>query len=89
MEMIMSIIEKVKNVLVVEGREASAKQMAAWFNTTPNSIASRVSELRNEAGFAIYANKRTDSKGRVTTFYRLGTPSRAVVAAGYRALNAA
>jgi predicted ArsR family transcriptional regulator len=85
----MSILDKVFNVLVVEGREASAKQMATWFGTTPNSIASRVSELRCNEGFAIYANKRTDSNGRTTTFYRRGTPARAVVAAGYRALAAA
>ena len=39
-------------------------------------------------GFAIYANQNTDTKGRTKTFYRLGTPSRAVVAAGYRALAA-
>lgn len=86
----MSILDKVFNVLVVDGREASAKQMASWFGTTPSSISARVSELRTNEGFAIYANKRTDSNGRTTTFYRLGTPTRAVVAAGYRALaNAA
>jgi predicted transcriptional regulator len=45
-----------------------------------------VSDLRYE-GFALYANKRKDSKGRMTTKYRLGTPSRAIVAAGYRALS--
>jgi predicted ArsR family transcriptional regulator len=44
-----------------------------------------VSDLRYE-GFAIYANKHTDTKGRTTTKYRLGTPSREIVAAGYRAL---
>lgn len=44
-----------------------------------------VSDLRYE-GFAIYANKRTDSKGRTSTKYRLGTPSREIIAAGYRAL---
>ena len=82
----MSIFDKVFNVLVVEGREASAKQMASWFGTTPNTIAARVSELRTQEGFAIYANERVDSKGRTSTFYRVGTPRRAVVAAGYRAL---
>ena len=86
----MSILDKVYNVLVVEGREATAKQMAAWFGTTPNTISARVSELRTQEGFAIYANKRTDSKGRSATFYRMGNPTRSVVAAGYRALaNAA
>lgn len=44
-----------------------------------------VSDLRYE-GFALYANKRKDSKGRMTTKYRLGAPSRKIVAAGYRAL---
>jgi len=40
-------------------------------------------------GFAIYANESTDTKGRVKIKYRLGRPSRAVVAAGYKALAAA
>ena len=44
----MSIFEKVFTVLVVEGRQASAKQMASWFGTTPNTIAARVSELRTQ-----------------------------------------
>ncbi len=44
-----------------------------------------VSDLRFQ-GYAIYANQHKDTKGRVTTKYRLGTPSRAVVAAGYKAL---
>jgi hypothetical protein len=86
--MIMSLIDKVFNLVVVEGREVSAKQMASYFGTSTSSIAARISELRTREGFAIYANKRTDTKGRVTTFYRHGTPSRAVVAAGYRALAA-
>ena len=45
-----------------------------------------VSDLRF-SGFAVYGNPRKDSKGKVVTKYRLGTPSRAVVAAGYRALS--
>lgn len=82
----MSVFDKVFNLLVVEGREASAKQMASWFGTTTGTISARVSELRTQEGFAIYANKRTDSKGRTSTFYRAGNPTRAVVAAGFRAL---
>ena len=38
------------------------------------------------AGYAVYANQHKDTKGRVTTKYRIGRPSRAIVAAGYRAL---
>jgi predicted ArsR family transcriptional regulator len=45
-----------------------------------------VSDLRFQ-GFAIYANRHTDTKGRVSTKYRIGRPTRAVVAAGYRALS--
>ena len=37
-------------------------------------------------GFAIYLNNRTNSVGQTYKKYRLGTPTRAVVAAGYRAL---
>ena len=44
-----------------------------------------VSDLRY-SGFAVYANQHKDTKGRVTTKYRIGRPSRAIVAAGYRAL---
>jgi predicted transcriptional regulator len=44
-----------------------------------------VSDLRF-SGFAVYANQHKDTKGRVTTKYRIGRPSRAIVAAGYRAL---
>jgi len=44
-----------------------------------------VSDIRY-AGFAVYANQHKDTKGRVTTKYRLGKPSRKIVAAGYRAI---
>lgn len=45
-----------------------------------------VSDIR-QGGFAVYANRHTDAKGRVTTKYRIGRPSRELVAAGYRALS--
>lgn len=82
----MTVRDKVYNTLVVEGNERTAKQMAAVFGATPAGVRARISELRTQFGYAIYANKRTDTKGRVKTFYRAGSPSRAVVAAGYRAL---
>ncbi len=44
-----------------------------------------VSDIRY-AGFAVYANQHKDTKGRVTTKYRLGKPSRKIVAAGYKAI---
>jgi predicted ArsR family transcriptional regulator len=82
----MSLYSKVYNVLVTEGRQASAKQMANWFNTTPATVAARVSEVR-QSGFAVYANKKFDSQGRTATYYRVGNPTRAVVAAGIAALR--
>ena len=60
--------------------------MASFYNSTPGSIKARISEIRLNAGVAVYANQKTDSQGRTKTFYRVGKPTRAVVAAGYRAL---
>ena len=67
-----------------KGEELTAKQITHRFGIA-NPTAS-VSALRFN-GFAIYANKRTNRLGQTFTKYRLGTPSRAVVAAGYRALE--
>lgn len=66
------------------GEQLTAKQMKQRFGIA-NPTAT-VSDLRLRSGFAVYANQHTDTKGRVTTKYRLGRPSRAVVAAGYRAM---
>lgn len=67
-----------------EGKEFSSKQIATMFNiASPTKV---VSDLRLKDGFAIYNNRHVDTKGRVVNKYRLGTPSRAVVAAGYRAI---
>lgn len=65
------------------GEQLTAKQIAQRFEIA-NPTAT-VSSLRF-AGFPIYANKRTNSRGDTYTKYRLGTPTRQVVAAGYRAL---
>lgn len=66
------------------GQELTAKQIAARFGV--RNPTATISDIRYQ-GFSVYANRRTDTKGRVTTKYRLGTPSRAVVAAGFRAMN--
>ena len=84
----MSIFEKVFNSLAVEGNERTATQMANFYGTTVGSIQARISEMRTKTGIAVYANNRTDTAGRTKTFYRVGTPKRAVVAAGYKALAA-
>lgn len=66
------------------GAQLTSKQIRAQFKiASPTKV---VSTLRLEDGLPIYANKHVDTKGRETTKFRLGTPSRAVIAAGYRAL---
>ena len=67
-----------------KGEELTAKQITSRFGIA-NPTAT-VSDLRIRGGFAVYANKRTNKRGETFTKYRLGTPTRAVVAAGYRAM---
>lgn len=67
-----------------QGDELTAAQISQRFGA--GNPAAEVARLR-EQGYAIYANQRTDTKGRTTTKYRLGTPSRAVVAAGFKAMR--
>lgn len=66
------------------GQRLTAKQIRARFGIA-NPTAT-VSDLRLRHGLAVYGNRSVDTKGRTSTKYRLGTPRRAVVAAGYRAL---
>lgn len=67
-----------------EGNSLTAKQISARFGLA-NPTAT-VSSLRLNSGHAVYANQVTDTKGRTSTKYSLGRPSKRVVAAGYRAL---
>jgi len=66
------------------GEKLTAAQIKSRFGV--KNPTATVSDLRLRGGFAIYANQHTDTKGRVSTKYRLGNPSRKIVAAGYRAL---
>lgn len=66
------------------GEELTAKQIDARFGV--KNPTATISDLRY-AGFSVYANRRVDTKGRVSTKYRIGSPSRAVVAAGFRAMS--
>lgn len=77
--------EAVLGALRNTDRGLTAAQIEARFGV--RNVRATISDLRLD-GYAIYANRRTDTKGRTKTFYRLGTPSRRVVAAGYRALAA-
>tara|TARA_R110000868_G_scaffold28283_4_gene106364 strand:- start:4250 stop:4504 length:255 start_codon:yes stop_codon:yes gene_type:complete len=67
-----------------KGEQLTAKQISVRFGIA-NPTAT-ISDIRF-SGFPVYANKRTNKLGQTFTKYRLGTPSRAVIAAGYRALS--
>lgn len=78
-------IDKVYTALVKDKQYLTAKQIAARFNlVNPHDT---VYTLRQE-GFPINMKKHIDTKGRMTNKYHLGTPSREVIAAGYKALAA-
>ena len=65
------------------GRTLSSAQMRSQFGVgNPQAV---IQSLRFK-GFSIYLNTVTDTKGRTRRVYRLGTASRAVIAAGYKAL---
>lgn len=49
------------------------------------NLAAEVSRIR-QAGYAVYANKRTAGNHVEVTEYEIGRPSRTLVAAGYKAL---
>ena len=74
------VLEALKN-----GNELTGKQISARFGVA--NPGATISSLRAE-GYPIYRNKHVDTKGRETFKYRLGTPSRAIIAAGYKALGA-
>ena len=62
----------------------TAGQLAGLTATSKDAVRARISELRSQ-GYAIYANTRSaDNK----TFYRLGKPSRAMVAQAYAVFGA-
>ena len=65
------------------GEQLTAAQITHRFGVA--NPRATVSSLRFK-GYAIYANPHKDTKGRETTKYRLGNPTREVIAAGYRAL---
>ena len=69
------------------GAELTAKQISARYGV--KNVRAVISKLRSE-GFSIYLNKRVSSfDGASYMKYMIGTPTRAVVAAGYKALRSA
>lgn len=66
------------------GETLTAAQARKRFGIS--NVRAEVSRIR-QSGFAVYANQRRAGNNVVVTEYRLGTPSRELVAAGYRALS--
>lgn len=64
------------------GRQFTPAQLAGLTGTSEDTIRPRISELRSE-GYAVYTNQTKNGK----MAYRLGTPSRRMVAAAYAAMG--
>jgi hypothetical protein len=62
----------------------TAQKMQSVFGVANPSAT--INELRNE-GNSIYLNSRINANGSKVSFYRLGTPTKRVVAAGLRAIR--
>ena len=66
------------------GKTLTAAQ--ARFQYGIKNVGARIHELRSD-GHAIYTNQRTLKDGRKVAEYRLGKPSKRVIAAGFAALR--
>jgi Helix-turn-helix domain len=65
------------------GESVSPSQAAKRFGI--KNISAEVSRIR-QSGFAVYANRRVAKNHVEVTEYRIGKPSRKIVAAGYKAM---
>ena len=66
------------------GAELTAKQISARYGVA--NVRALISSIRMQ-GYSVYLNKRVSTlDGNTYSKYRMGTPTRAVVAAGNQAL---
>jgi hypothetical protein len=66
------------------GDKVTASQATKRFGI--KNISAEVSRIRQN-GYAVYADSRKAGNGVQVTEYRLGTPSRKLIAAGYKAMS--
>lgn len=66
------------------GNTVTAKAAERKFGI--KNISAHVSRIR-QAGFAVYANTRVAGNHVQVTEYKIGQPSRKLIAAGYKALS--
>jgi hypothetical protein len=82
-----SMTKATKVIAALEnGTELTAKQISARYGV--KNVRALMSSLRMQ-GYPVYLNKRTsvfEGETKVYNKYRIGKPTRAVIAAGYRAL---
>jgi hypothetical protein len=79
-----TVTKSAKVIAALEsGVELTGKQIESRYNV--GNARALISSLRMQ-GYPVYLNKRTNGFGDTYSKYRLGTPSRAVIAAGYQAL---
>ena len=79
-----NVTKSAKGIAALEsGVELTGKQIESRYNV--GNARALISSLRMQ-GYPVYLNKRTNGFGDTYSKYRLGTPSRAVIAAGYQAL---
>ena len=83
----MSAKQKILNFLSKDGpyNTLTSAQARARFGIT--NVGARIEELRSE-GHCIYTNKKTLEDGRRITYYKLGKPTKAMIAAAHAALGA-
>ena len=82
----MTAKQKVLNYLSKDSEynTLTAQKMQSVFGVANPSAT--INELRNE-GHAIYLNSRINANGEKVSFYRLGTPTKRIVAAGIAAVR--
>lgn len=80
-----SQIERLAEFLV-NGGNVTKGQARSRFGV--RSMTEAVRAIRNE-GYAVYENATTTKSGSPIRLFRIGTPTRRVVAAGHRALGLA
>ena len=80
-----STVTKTAKVIAAfeSGAELTERQINARFGV--KNARALVSSLRMQ-GYPVYCNQRTNASGETSSKYRLGTPTRSVLAAGYAAL---
>jgi hypothetical protein len=66
------------------GDSVTASQAEKRFGI--KNISAEVSRIR-QSGYAVYGNQRVAGNGVKVTEYVIGKPSRAIVAAGYKAMS--